>query len=82
MDKYMENRFGYLKELDDESLLRKKEEIVDEIEYLNAVLDDPNASSEQKSEILNSDLKYERDRLEYVGYLIKERNLSKSSTLK
>ncbi|MBQ9024095.1 MAG: hypothetical protein IJ105_02605 [Bacilli bacterium] len=82
MDKYMKNRFGYLDELDDESILRKKEEIVDEIEYLNTVLDDPNSSSEEKSEILNSDLRYERDRLEYVAHLIKERNILENQTLK
>lgn len=82
MDKYMENRFGYLNELDDEGILRKKEEIIDEIEYLNTVLNDPHASSEEKSEILNSDLKYERDRLEYIGYLIKERNITDNPTLK
>lgn len=82
MDQYMKNRFGYLDELDDESLLKKKEEIVDEIEYLNTMLNDPQSSPEEKSEILNNDLRYERDRLEYVGFLIKERNISDNITLK
>lgn len=78
MDKYTENRFGYLKELDNESLNRKKEEIINEIEYLMAVLNNPNTSQEEKSEIKNSDLKYERDRLEYINFLVLDRNIRES----
>lgn len=82
MDEYMNNRFGYIRELDDTSLLKKKNEVMAEIEYLLALLDNPKTSSEQKSEISNSDLKYERDRLEYIESQIKERNLEDTPTLK
>ena len=82
MDEYTNNRFGYIRELDDNSLLNKKKEVMSEIEYLLALLDNPRTSSEQKSEISNSDLKYERDRLEYIESQIKERNLEEVSTLK
>lgn len=82
MDEYTNNRFGYIRELDDTSLLKKKNEVMAEIEYLLSLLDNPRTSSEQKSEISNSDLKYERDRLEYIESQIKERNLEENPTLK
>ena len=81
MDKYTENRFGYLKELDDESLIIKKEEILSEIEYLMTVLNNENTSPEEKSEIRNSDLKYERDRLEYINHLILDRKTRNSENI-
>ena len=81
MDEFAEKRFGYLKELDDQELLLKREEVKDEIEYLMAQLDDPKTPAQFKSEIRNSDLLFERDRLRYVEHLIKERNLSDEKKL-
>ena len=76
MDEMLEKRFGYLKELNDEDLLNKKQELINELAFLDEQINDPTTTSELRSELLNSDLKYARDKFEYVNYLVKERNLS------
>ena len=75
MDDFMKNRFKYLNELNDEQLLFEKEGVKNEIQNLLSTLEDKNISHYEKSEIKNSDLPYEKDKLLYIEYLIEERNL-------
>ena len=77
MDEYTENRFGYLREKSVEELQVFKEQLISEINYLSFVINDKNASSNLKSEIKNSDLKFEEERLEYVEYLLKEKEVKR-----
>ena len=77
MDKYLENRFGYYRNNSNEELEIEKKRIVSEIDYLLHILDS-NVSFEQKSEIRNSDLKFERDKLEYIDIIMKERKSKRS----
>ena len=78
MDKYYENRFGYYRENNNEELEKERTQIIDEIEYLLKILNSKTASSEQKSEIRNSDLKFERDKLELIDKVLEERNNKRS----
>ena len=71
----MDNRFKYLDELSDDELLASRVELVKEIEYLLERLEIKNTNGTVKSEIQNSDIKYEREKLEYINYLIDARNL-------
>ena len=71
----MDNRFKYLDELSDDELLASRVELVKEIEYLLERLEIKNTNGTFKSEIQNSDIKYEREKLEYINYLIDARNL-------
>ena len=77
MDEYTENRFGYLREKSVEELQVFKEQLISEINYLSFVINDKNAPSNLKSEIKNSDLKFEEERLEYVEYLLKEKKFTR-----
>ncbi len=77
MDKFTENRFGFYKELSIEELEIEKEILMKEIDYLLKVLDDKKALSEQKSEIINSDLKYEREKLQYINLLLPKEKVRK-----
>ena len=77
MDKYLENRFGYYRNNSNEELEIEKKQIVSEIDYLLHILDS-NVSFEQKSEIRNSDLKFERDKLEYIDIIMEERKSKRS----
>ena len=77
MDEYTENRFGYLREKSVEELQVFKEQLISEINYLSFVINDKNASSNLKSEIKNSDLKFEEERLEYVEYLLQEKEVKR-----
>ena len=78
MDKNYENRFGYYREKDNEELEKDKEQIINDIEYLMLILDSKDAPSEQKSEIRNSDLKFEREKLEFINKILEERNNKRS----
>ena len=63
-------RFNYYDDMTLEELKKEKEALMDYLETYERVLADPYASSEQKSEILNSDKKYDSERLEYVESII------------
>ena len=76
-DEALENRFGYLRELSIKELEELKESLIQDTEYLLKVLDDQNASSEQKSEIKNSDLKFNREQLEYIEEVLKSKKSNK-----
>ncbi len=78
VDQGIENRFGYLKEKTNEELGMMEEAISNEIEYLLHILDSKDASSDQKSEIRNSDLKFERERLDYIEHILDERKDKRS----
>ena len=70
MDKYRENRFSYLKEYTVEKLLKEREELIDDINHMLNVVDSED-SSLRKSEFLNTDLKFDREKLEYIESLLK-----------
>ena len=74
MDNYIEKRFSYMNEMTIEELEELKSETTNEIENMLSILDDKNSSPEQKSEFTNTDLKYEKDKLEYIEYLIQKKN--------
>ena len=78
MDKYTENRFGYLKEKSLDELIVLREQVVEELNYLLGVVNKKNVSSEQKSEIVNSDLKFAREELNYIEDLITQRGHKRS----
>ena len=73
-----ENRWLYLKNMDDGALISERDATKAEIDRLNDQLNDPYVSSSNKSEIENSDLPYEEQKLEALEALIKERGLEKS----
>ena len=72
-----ENRFKYLREYSTEDLEALKEELARDIETYLKKLTDDSISSEEKSEILNSDLIYDRQRIAYINNLLKEREIKK-----
>lgn len=76
MEEAMENRFGYYREYTTEELEQEQEKILSEIEYLNYVIKNKSIypSSNQESEFKNSDLLFERDKLEFVEKVLEERN--------
>ena len=76
-DEGLENRFGYYREKNNEELLQEQEQIINEIEYLMFVLNNKDTSSIQKSEIENSDLIFEKEKLNFVKKVLKERNVKK-----
>ena len=74
MDKYIENRFGYLREYSLEQLLKERLDLIDDINYMLDVTYSEN-SSLRKSEFLNTDLKFDKEKLEYIECLLEERNV-------
>ena len=78
MDKYLKNRFSYLDSMSISQLEALRDTAIQEINFYLKVLDDKNASSYKKSEIRESDFKYEEDKLEYIEYLIQEKSSHKS----
>ena len=70
----IENRFGYYRDKTTEELEEEKEIILKNIEHWISILNDKKASSYQKSEIRNSDLKFEREKLDFVDKVLKERS--------
>ena len=74
---YEENRFGYFRAMSPEELLKVRDELEKEIsEYEDKLLEN-NISSEERSEILNSDLPYAREQLDYVNDIVDMRGLVK-----
>ena len=78
MDKYLKNRFSDLDNMSIAQLEALRNAAIQEIDFYLKVLDDKNASSYKKSEIRESDFKYEEDKLEYIEYLLQEKSNHKS----
>ena len=78
MDDKFKSRFSYYNDKSVDELEKEKAEVLDDMEYLYKQLDDNNVSSEQKSEIINSDLALDRDILEYLDYLLEKGKKGKS----
>lgn len=74
MDEYTKNRFEYLNTYSKEELEKLKQETIEDMDYLLKKLEDNNTSSEEKSEIKNSDLKYDKELIEYIKYLENEKH--------
>jgi len=72
-----ENRFKYLQEYEDNELLSTKEKLEDELERDRQMASDPFTNSEQKSELLNSDIPYEEDLLSAITAEIEARGLDR-----
>jgi len=70
-------RWKYLEELDDDVLLAEIDKSRDEIDSMIETLDDPDASSNEKSEIRNSDLPYEEEKLQVMESIARSRGLVK-----
>ncbi len=77
MDEFTEKKFGYYKEKSIEELEQERKEIMYEINYILETIEDKKTTSSKKSELLNTDLKYEREKLNYIDLLIQEKNNSK-----
>ena len=77
MDQYLKNRFSDFDDLSISELEILKEKALQEISFYLDKLEDKNVSSYQKSEFRESDLKFERDKLEYIEYLIQEKTKHK-----
>lgn len=73
-----ENRWKYLEELDDDILLDEIEKSRNEINNLIEALEDPDTNSNEKSEIRNSDLPYEEEKLQVMEAIARSRGLIKS----
>ena len=69
-----ENRFGYYRNKTNEELEKERELIINTMKEYMEILDKKNASGYQKSEIRNSDLIFEREKLEFVDKVLDERN--------
>lgn len=70
-----ENRWKYLEELDDDILLDEIEKSRNEIDNLIEALEDPDTNSNEKSEIRNSDLPYEEEKLQVMEAIARSRGL-------
>lgn len=70
-------RWKYLEELDNDVLLAEIDKSRDEIDSMIETLDDPDASSNEKSEIRNSDLPYEEEKLQVMESIARSRGLIK-----
>ncbi len=73
MDKYSENKFGFLKEKSLEELIQLKKELEEDRRLMQRKVEDKKTDSYQRSEFLNSDLPFNREELEYVDSIISER---------
>lgn len=69
------NRFEYLKELETDFLLQEREYTINEIESLNDMLDQGDLNPEQRSEFVNSDLPFEKDKLEAINIILQGRGV-------
>ena len=77
MNDFTKKRFEYYREKSFEDLIQEKEKILNEINYLLELLASKEVSSEQKSEILNSDIKYEKEKLNFINILLNKNNTIK-----
>ena len=76
-EEYFENRFKYMREYSTEELEALKEELAQNINVYLRKRTDNSVSSEEKSEIINSDLVYDRQRVAYINDLLNERGTKK-----
>ncbi len=74
MDEVRENRFGYLRALTDEDKLKMISELEDDIKSLQEIIENPNISSEQRSESY-SEITYDNERIEYLKSILNEKAL-------
>ena len=61
-----------------EELIQLEEQIIEEIKYLLKICENKKASPEQISEIKNSDLKFEKEKLQYIQKLIEQNQRKKT----
>ena len=78
MDKYADNKYGYYKKHSTDELVERKNELVDDINYMLDVVDSEKGTL-RRSEFLNVDLRCEKDELEYIENLLKERDFRSKS---
>ena len=78
MDKYIENRFSYLKEYTIDELLKEKEELISDTNHMLDVIYSE-GSSLRESEFQNVDLKYNKEKLEYIEFLLKNMSVRHKS---
>ena len=74
-------RFGHFRNMSPEDLLKVRDELESEVASYEDQLLENDISSEQRSEILNSDLPYARDQLDYVNYIVDMRGLVKNKIM-
>ncbi len=71
----VEKRFDYLKDLSTEELKEELEKVKEDLEFLKKKMEDKNANSYEKSEINNTDIPYNRDKIAYIEEELKSRTM-------
>ena len=69
MEESTENRFDYLRALSKDEQLSMMADLEEDLEFLRGILNDENASSEQKSETRN-DIDYDMAKLNYLQKIL------------
>ncbi|MCR4581581.1 MAG: hypothetical protein K5666_03630 [Bacilli bacterium] len=72
------NRWLYLENLDDGALIAERDATIAEIDRYHEELNSPYLNSSNRSEIENSDLPYEEEKLAAIEALIRERGLDRT----
>ena len=75
---YYEKLYGKYRLQSDEKLIEVRNELFEDYNYLLSIAKDKSVDSNQKSEILDTDLKHDRERIEYIDFLLNERNNKRS----
>lgn len=66
-----------LRALSDDELNSKKEDLINDIIYMEEVCNDSKASTEQKSEFINTDIKDDKKRIGLIEQVINERGTTR-----
>ena len=74
MPDYNEIRFGYLRALSKDDKLAMIQDLEEDIEAMQAIIDDSRTIGEQKSE-LRSDIAHETAKIEYLRGILEEKTL-------
>ena len=75
---YYEKLYGKYRLQSDEKLIEVRNELFEDYNYLLSLVKDKSVNSNQKSEILDTDLKYDKEQIEYIDFLLNERNNKRS----
>lgn len=75
---YYEKLYGKYRLQSDEKLIEVRNELFEDYNYLLSIAKDKSVDSNQKSEILDTDLKYDKEQIEYIDFLLNERNNKRS----
>ena len=72
-----ENRFKFLLDLSDDELISAKEHLEEELENDRETANSPSISSDHRSELLNSDIPYEEEKLDAINAILSDRGIGR-----